>query len=98
MVTPRACAQDAIAVYSLTISYLHGTEVHDRGTVDEVRAEGVSSNYYYIWRKEQDNEFLTAACIYHKIAKIWTVHLMTGETLSLRDQGNTWEIVKRRPS
>jgi len=99
MATSDATLNAAIHVYTLTIAYLQDAQIGNDGLINAMKAEEVTPNYFYIWHLETSHESrwfdtLAAACTYNEAAQVWTVQLISGETMRLQDKGDLWELVK----
>ena len=99
MTAHHASAADAISVYALTVAYLHNARISNLGLVSArgVEEEEVAPDIFYIWDREQHIAPL-AICIYSEVGQTWKVELSSGETLTLRDQGDVWDFVKPEKS
>jgi uncharacterized membrane protein len=79
MTARHAFSEDALSVYTLVVAYLHNAKISDFGLTSARYVREVAP---------------LATCIYNEVAQTWKVALRSGETLTLRDQGDVWDFVK----
>jgi hypothetical protein len=89
----------SIDVYTLAVACLLDAPIGNNGLAEPVRAEQISPNYFYIWHiddhcKTKWFDGLAAACTYETTTGVWTVHLISGESMRLLDHGDLWESVE----
>jgi hypothetical protein len=92
----RATAKDAILVYLIAAAYLHGTEISNSNAVGAWHAEKVGRHAFSIWSwdesVEQEDSAPTAICTYNRLHRRWKVVLHSGQSLTLYDRGDVWDI------
>ena len=93
MTARHAFSEDALSVYTLAVAYLHNAKISDFGLTSARYVREVAPHTFCIWHREQNMAPL-ATCIYNEVAQTWKVELRSGETLTLRDQGDVWDFVK----
>ncbi len=99
MTTPHVSPEDAIRIYALSVSYLHDAEIGNGGTAIPIHVNEMAPDIFYIRSREQYDKQGSrtaplAICLYNNGAKIWKTELISGETLTLVDKGDVWEVVK----
>jgi hypothetical protein len=94
--THRATSADAILVYLITVAYLHDIEISDSNAGDAWHAEKVGRHAFSIWpwdeSVEQEDSAPAAICTYNRLHRRWKVVLHSGESLTLYDRGDIWDI------
>lgn len=93
----KGSARDAIAVYTIAVSFLRDEAIGSRGAEHELTAKQIQPDVFVIFRRKllppQDNPFAPLAkCAYHEVDDSWEVTLASGEMLILVDKDNVWDV------
>jgi hypothetical protein len=91
-------SKDALRLYALTIAYLHNAEMGNEGSTSAIEIREISPTLFHIWQGEypaapKQAMVPTAICTYNQTAQTWKVELHSGESLTLLDNQNVWELV-----
>jgi hypothetical protein len=97
MITTKASSADAIHIYSLTVAYLHDAKIGKSDLTNTLYAKEMWGGVFHIWShdptKQKQSIFPVAVCSYKSATQIWKIELASGETLTLCDKGNVWDII-----
>jgi hypothetical protein len=100
MTSPSVSSEDAIQLYLLATAYLHDATIGSSSLTSTLYTREWSGTTFCIWRrtdsaaeeKPRAPAAPVALCTYQKKTKSWEVELRSGETLTLLDEGEVWEI------
>jgi hypothetical protein len=98
MTSAPSLSKDALRLYALTMAYLYDEEIGNEGSTSAVQVQEISSDLFHIWQGEPPagpKQSITpvAVCTYNQATLTWKVKLSSGESLTLLDKQNVWEVV-----